>query len=208
MGACHTRIPGGVIYMSAQNNRKESPVSVTAKDLPTKSTWASTQSPIFEDVFNEHWSRVYEVLYRIVGERAEAEDLALETFWRLYNRPPKYDSREKLAGWLYRVATNLGFNALRARKRRSRYEEEAGHLEMVSQASPDPAIEVERSEVIQQVRQILSKMKPRNAKLLILRNSGFSYAELAATLGVTSGSIGTLLVRAEADFEKHYQQFA
>ena len=181
-------------------------MTVTAEDLPTKSTWTSTQSPNFEDTFNEHWSRVYEVLFRIVGERAEAEDLALETFWRLYNRPPKYESREKLAGWLYRVATNLGFNALRARKRRSRYEEEAGHVDIETHASPDPAKEAERLEEVQQVRQILSLMKPRNAKLLILRNSGFSYAELAATLGIEPGSIGTMLVRAEADFEKRYRK--
>jgi len=192
--------------MSAQNNQKDSPVTVTAEDLPTKSAWTSTQSPNFEDTFNEHWSRVYEVLFRIVGERAEAEDLALETFWRLYNRPPKYESREKLAGWLYRVATNLGFNALRARKRRSRYEEEAGHIDIETHASPDPAKEAERLEEVQQVRQILSLMKPRNAKLLILRNSGFSYAELAVTLGIEPGSIGTMLVRAEADFEKRYRQ--
>ena len=192
--------------MSAQNNQKDSPANVTGEDLPTKSTWTSTQSPNFEDAFNEHWSRVYEVLFRIVGERTEAEDLALETFWRLYNRPPKYESREKLAGWLYRVATNLGFNALRARKRRSRYEEEAGHLDIETHASPDPAKEAERLEEVQRVRQILSRMKPRNAKLLILRNSGFSYAELAATLGVAPGSIGTMLVRAETEFEKRYRQ--
>ena len=193
--------------MSAQNNQKDSPVTVTSEDLPKKSTWTSTHSPNFEDTFNEHWNRVYEVLFRIVGERAEAEDLALETFWRLYKRPPKYESREKLAGWLYRVATNLGFNTLRARKRRSRYEEEAGHLDMEIHTSPDPALEVERLEEVQRVRQILSLMKPRNAKLLILRNSGLTYAELAVALGVAPGSIGTMLVRAEAEFEKRYQRF-
>lgn len=192
--------------MSAPNNQKELPVTVTAEDLQTKSVWSSSQSPKFEDAFNEHWDRVYEVLFRIVGERAEAEDLSLETFLRLYNRPPKFESWEKLAGWLYRVATNLGFNALRSRKRRSRYEEEAGHLVMDVHAAPDPAKEAERLEEIQRVRQILSLMKPRDAKLLILRNSGFSYTELAVTLDVAPGSIGTLLVRAEADFEKRYRR--
>ena len=192
--------------MSAHNKRKESPVTVTSEDLPAKSIRISTQILEFEDIFNGQWDRVCGVLYSIVGEQAEAEDLALETFWRLYNRPPKYDSPEKLVGWLYRVATNLGFNAIRARKRRTRYEEEAGHMEMEYQASTDPAIEAERSAEIHQVRKILAQMKPRNAKLLILRNSGFSYAELAATLRLASGSIGTLLVRAEADFEKRYRQ--
>ncbi len=193
--------------MNAPNNQKDIPVTVTAEDLPTKSIWTSVQSPKFEDAFNEHWDRVYEVIFRIVGEHAEAEDLALETFWRLYNHPPKFESWEKLAGWLYRVATNLGFNALRSRKRRIRYEEESGRLVMDVNAAPNPAKEAERMEEIQRVRQVLSLMKPRDAKLLILRNSGFSYAELAVTLGVAPGSIGTLLVRAEADFEKRYRRF-
>lgn len=192
--------------MSAHNKRKESPVTVTSEDLQAKSIRTSTQILAFEDIFNGHWDRVCGVLYSIVGEQAEAEDLALETFWRLYNRPPKYDSPEKLVGWLYRVASNLGFNAIRARKRRTRYEDEAGHMEMEFQASTDPAIEAERTEEIHRVRKILAQMKPRNAKLLVLRNSGFSYAELAATLGLASGSIGTLLVRAESDFEKRYRQ--
>ncbi len=192
--------------MSAPNNQKDAPVTVTAEDVPTKSILTSTQSPTFEDAFNEHWNRVYEVLFRIVGEQAEAEDLALETFWRLYDRPPKVESREKLAGWLYRVATNLGFNSLRARNRRSRYEEEAGHLNLESHSSPDPALEVERLEEVHRVRQILSLMKPRNAKLLVLRNSGFTYAELAVILGVAPGSIGTMLVRAEAEFLKRYRR--
>ena len=73
-----------------------------------------------ETVFEEHWSRVYNVVFRLVGDQDEAQDLALETFWQYYRKPPA--KRENLSGWLYRVALNLGFNALRARKRRSQYE--------------------------------------------------------------------------------------
>ncbi|MEM7346205.1 MAG: sigma factor-like helix-turn-helix DNA-binding protein [Chloroflexota bacterium] len=47
-------------------------------------------------------------------------------------------------------------------------------------------------------------MKPREAKLLLLRHSGLSYKELAATLNVAPGSIGSLLTRAERKFSKKY----
>jgi DNA-directed RNA polymerase specialized sigma24 family protein len=50
------------------------------------------------------------------------------------------------------------------------------------------------------VRTILAQMKPRTARLLILRHSGLSYTELAEALGIAPGSIGTLLARAEAEF--------
>src|SRR5512146_1682420 len=78
----------------------------------------------FEDLFLQHWDRVYGVLFRLTGDRAEAEDLALDTFLRLWQRPPVQD--QTLAGWLYRVATNLGYNALRSAVRRSRHELDAG----------------------------------------------------------------------------------
>ena len=160
----------------------------------------------YESAFRQHWSRVYGVIYRLVGDPAEAEDLALETFWRLYRRPPSLDEGRELGGWLYRVATNLGYNALRSRKRRQRYEEQAGSLVVRVADPPDPASEIELSQERQQVRAVLAKMKPRSAKLLVLRYSGLSYAEIAAALGLAPGSVGTFLARAEEEFERRYRR--
>jgi RNA polymerase sigma-70 factor (ECF subfamily) len=51
---------------------------------------------------------------------------------------------------------------------------------------------------------VLRQMKERDAQLLILRHSGLSYREIAAALDVAPGSVGTLLARAEAEFEQRY----
>src|SRR5512143_140799 len=91
----------------------------------------------FDRIFIEHWPRVYAVLVRLVGDRDEAEDLALETFWRLHRHPPG-TGVQGLGGWLYRVASNLGLNALRARKRRVQHELEAGRQALERQAGSDP----------------------------------------------------------------------
>jgi RNA polymerase sigma-70 factor, ECF subfamily len=157
----------------------------------------------FDILFSEHWSRVCAVLYRLVGDRDEAEDLALEAFWRLYRRPPK---DLNLGGWLYRVATNLGLNALRSGKRRKRYEEEAGFLELTQNPPVDPSAEAERAEQRTVVRQILAAMNPRSAQILVLRHTGLTYNEIAVALGLAASSIGTLLARAEQDFEKRFQK--
>jgi len=98
------------------------------------------------------------------------------------------------------VATNLGLNALRARKRRQYYEEQAGVQEL-GLAPVDTAAEAAQSLEGQRVRAALARLKPRSAQLLILRHSGQSYAEIAATIGVAPGSVGTLLARAEQEFE-------
>jgi RNA polymerase sigma-70 factor (ECF subfamily) len=55
------------------------------------------------------------------------------------------------------------------------------------------------------VREALAALKPRDAQLLLLRSGDLSYREIAAALGVAAGSVGTLLARAEAGFEREYR---
>jgi RNA polymerase sigma-70 factor (ECF subfamily) len=159
----------------------------------------------FESLFLEHWPRVYGVLYRLVGDHAEAEDLALETFWRLYDRPPRSELPSNVGGWLYRVATHLGLNAIRAWKRRERYELEAGRWEAEAQVEANPEEAAVQAEERRRARGVLREMDQRQAQLLILRHSGLSYRELAAALGVSVNSIGAMLVRAEREFERRYR---
>jgi RNA polymerase sigma-70 factor (ECF subfamily) len=161
----------------------------------------------FESLFQEHWPRVYGVVYRIIGDRVEAEDLALEAFLKLHRKINGVENLDslKIGGWLYRVATNLGLNALRARKRREQYELEAGKISLEASAFENPAVAFEKSEERQRVRQILSQMKPRSAKILVLKHAGLSYAEIAVTIKVSPNSVGKLLSRAEKDFEVRYR---
>ena len=163
---------------------------------------AADREATFEQAFNTHYQRVYGVLFRLVGDRAEAEDLTAETFWRLWERAPRRE--DNLAGWLYRVAVRLGYNALRAGRRRARYEIEAGVEALETSAPPDPAEAVERAEERARVRAALRQLPRRDMQLLLLRQAGLSYKELAAALGVAPGSIGSLLTRAEAAFESKY----
>ncbi len=166
---------------------------------------SSTARPDFEAVFQEHWPRVVAVLFRLTGDRDEAEDLALEVFWRLHNRPAVREDGQNPGGWLYRVATRLGYNALRSRKRRGRYEQEAGQQAADPSAQTALEAQVEQRQERERVRRVLARMKPRSAQLLILRHSGLSYAEIATAIGAAPGSVGTLLARAEKEFEKMYR---
>jgi RNA polymerase sigma-70 factor (ECF subfamily) len=163
---------------------------------------ASREATDFEALFQEHWNRVCGILFRLVGDWDEAQDLALDTYEQLYRRPPKDDTN--LSGWLYRVATNRGLNALRARERRARYEQKAGRLTLEEDQPEDPADVLERKQEQAQVRITLGLMKPRSAQLLILRHSGLSYAEIASAIEVSPNSVGTLLARAEREFEEQY----
>jgi RNA polymerase sigma-70 factor (ECF subfamily) len=164
------------------------------------STRDTTREAEFESIFLEHWSRIYQIIFQLVGDPAEAEDIALETFWRLWKHTP---AQKNLGGWLYRVAINLGYNALRSRHRRTVYEERAR-----PDHDSDPEAKVEQDEQRSRVQQILKGMPPRESQLLILKHSGLSYKEIAETLGLSVNSIGSLLLRAEEGFEKRFSKDA
>jgi RNA polymerase sigma factor (sigma-70 family) len=162
--------------------------------------------PTFESLFLKNYNRVVLILFRLVGDRGRAEELANDVFWKLYQQPFSSGREHNLGGWLYRTAVHMGMDFLRADARRKRYEQIAGQSAAESDTLTDPLDQVFRSERRKQVREILARLKPAQAQILILRSSGLSYKELAQILGVGTGSIGTLLSRAEAEFEKRYRE--
>ena len=179
-------------------------MTVTSNKADFQAQGSIADSRDFEATFLENWQRIYNVLFQVVGDRAEAEDLALETFWQLYKNPPS--RRENLDGWLYRVALNRGFNALRSRKRRAHYEDQAAKMAIEVDSPVDPADETEQIEQRRSVRAVLAQMKPRSAQMLVLRHSGFSYAEIAVAVKVRHSSVGTLMARDEDEFEEIYRR--
>lgn len=162
----------------------------------------------FESLFREYWAYVYRIVRRLVVDPAEAEDLTLETFLRLYQRGPFREDGFQPGGWLYRVATNLGLRSIRSFKRREGYELKAGRFAL-DEAPETRPVEIQQvNEEGETARQVLAAMNERQAQLLVLRYSGMSYKEIAETLGLSPTSIGPLLVRAEREFEEKYRALA
>ncbi len=162
----------------------------------------SWEENAFRAVFLQHHSRIVSVLMRLLGDRSHAEELANEAFWRLY-RQPELQVDGNIGGWLYRAATNLGLDALRASGRRREYEQAAARLSS-DQVSGGPLHDLLRKERCERVREVLASIKPAQAQLLLLRSCGLSYKELADALQVKMSGIGTMLNRAEEEFRKQY----
>jgi RNA polymerase sigma-70 factor (ECF subfamily) len=162
---------------------------------------------LFETIYQQHYPRVYGILLRLMGDEADAQDVAQHVFMKLYSpqqlRLP--DDEAKMTSWLYRIAVNEGYNALRSQKRRASWLEKFDRLGAFSRSAPDPAHLVERQDDQAKVRQILAQLKPRDAKLLLLRHAGLSYKEIAETLNIAPGSVGSLLTQARRTFAKKYQ---
>jgi RNA polymerase sigma-70 factor (ECF subfamily) len=159
----------------------------------------------FEKSFEQYWASIYRLLVRMLGDPAEAEDIALETFYRLYQKHPAPQQELNIGGWLYRVATNLGLHSIRSFKRREYYELTAGKGALEESAENNPARILADKEDRQMARAALAQMNPRQSQLLVLRYSGLAYKEIAGALNLSPASIGPLLLRAEREFEKRYR---
>ena len=154
--------------------------------------------PEIERIFRAHYSRLVRVIARGTRDPARAEELAVEVCLRWSAR--RKGEGEQAERWLYRAAVQTSLNELRHEVRRSRYE----RLFAFVRGSPNPEELLAARQEQERVRFLLGVIGKRQAELLLLRNQGFSYEELAATLNLNPASVGTLLRRAQEAFRKEY----
>ena len=155
----------------------------------------------FDGLFQRLYPSLYRYLHRLTGDADAAEDIAQETFVRLLRQKLP---DEEVRPWVFTVAMNLVRDRARKTERRQRLLSNAPPL--VKPATlPDE--DLETTERILRVRAVLDRLSERDRQLLLMREEGFKYDEIAHVVGVAPASVGTLIARAlrrfvEA-FEKH-----
>ena len=155
-----------------------------------------------EQVFRTAYPRVVAVAARVLGTRSEAEDVAQEVFLTFGRSSVPAG---QAVGWLSAAAAHTALNHLRSGRRRASREEAAGDG---GAASPDIADAVVAREERRRVRAALARLPRRQAVALVLRHSGLSYAEVAAALDLSPGSVGTTVRRAESALRKELNRHA
>jgi len=159
----------------------------------------------FDSLFRSTYGGLCGLTYRLLGDRYEAEDVVQEAFVKLSGAPVLDRPDEEIRAWLRRVCLNAGHNRIRARLRAAAHVERAGRLAVREEMSPEPLPAVLRAEEQLAVRRTLATLPDRQRACLLLRHSGYSYAEIAATLEIAIGSVGVLLARAEKAFRAHHE---
>ncbi len=160
----------------------------------------------FDAAFAEHHAPLFRYLHRLLGDEDAAADLTQEAFVRLLEHPLPND---EVRPWLFTVATNLARDLGRMRSRRRRLLQEQGGSESLRpHRPPDPDEETVRRRRIAEARAALDRLSERDREILLMREEGFRYAEIAEVIGVASTSVGTLLARALRRFQAAYEEVA
>ena len=145
----------------------------------------------FDAFFDSVYPSLFRYCNRLTGDSDQADDVAQEAFFRLLDRGAE-GTEASLRSWLFMVATNLVRDRARTRETRRRILSGFPPPENV----PGPDRDAARSEDIARVREALNVLSDRDKKMLLLRQEGFSYREIADIVEVSPRSVGTILARA------------
>lgn len=156
----------------------------------------------FRAAFAARHAELFRVIDRYLGDASLASDIAQETFVRLYRRGSMPDD---LRAWLVSVALNQARDAQRTSARRLRLLRRRAPEEHMGDAAPSPEESVLAAERRKLVRRALNVLSERERALLLLREEGYSYRELAVALKIAEASVGTLLARAKVEFKKAFE---
>ena len=143
----------------------------------------------FEQLFRDHQRQVYAWIMRIVRNSATAEDLTVETFWRIYRSRTFFRADGNFSAWSHRIATNVALDHLR----KARLEVELPD-DLLAPSAPDPAVSCEMRE---RIRTAFANLPPRYrlvATLALIEE--VPYEEIAAAAGISVTLVKVRVFRA------------
>jgi RNA polymerase sigma-70 factor (ECF subfamily) len=153
------------------------------------------------ELFARHHVELYRYAARFTGDADLAEDVVQDVFVRLSERPPADDAQ--LRGWLFRVATTIAIDAMRGARRRLALVRDRPDRQPLGDPPPDPATALERAETRRRVRKALDELGEKERAVLLMREEGFAHREIAAAVGTTTQSVGTMIARALEKLARH-----
>ncbi len=164
-------------------------------------------APAFEELVMTYQHRVFGVALRMLGNRAEAEDVAQEAFVRAHRALGAFRGDAKLSTWLYAITSRLCLNRLASGERRMARQGEHALLRL-SDAGPRPDAALERRELETALGRAIAELPEDRRIVVVLRDlEGLSYEEIAQVLELELGTVRSRLHRARAELKEKLERF-
>lgn len=167
----------------------------------------------FRELVRRYERPVFSLIYRMVRDREQSEDLAQDAFVKVLNHIDKYSPEFKFSSWLFKIANNVAIDHLRRRRldtismdgsphATTAAEVEASTLELA--ADQESALdELEARELGSAIEQAIARLRPEYRACIMLRHvEGRAYEEIAATLDLPLGTVKTYIHRARHELRR------
>ena len=181
--------------------------SFASEDLMFKT--AGGDEFAFEILVRRHQTSVLNLVYRYVGDRTKAKDLAQEVFIRVWRAADRYEPKAKFTTWIYSITANLCLNELKSAKGKKlvqieiEEEEKSSVYETQPDASHTPEALLLAEERSRQVSEALQGLPENQRMALILkRYDNLSYGEIAKIMECSVSAVESLLVRAKRNLQE------
>ena len=195
--ANHSRFPSGTSSFP-WHMAGTTAAAPAARDLPLIRRIAAGEEAAVAELYDRYGRVLYAVVYRVVGERADAEEVVMEAFAQVWREAPKFTpDRGSVAAWLTMIARSRALDLVRSRQRRERLTTEAARDDAdrapaMSQRRPDPSHAVEHGERQRRVAEALATLSPPQRDAIELAYfEGLSQSEIAERLKEPLGTIKT-----------------
>ncbi len=165
----------------------------------------------FEILVNRHQSSILNLVYRFIGDRTQAKDLAQDVFLRVWLGAKSYRPEAKFTTWIYRITANLCLNELKSARhknwfsfRRATEDTEKTLEETLPDRSPSPEELLLTRERTRQILKALQSLPPNQRMALVLkRYDDLPYEEIARVMDCSVSAVESLLVRAKKPSKKN-----
>lgn len=185
----------------------------TVPDSTLAKQAAEGRQKAFRELLNRYEKPVFSLVYRMVRDRALAEDLAQEAFIRAFNAIGSYNPSYKFSSWIFKIAHNLTIDHLRRKRLNTISIHGSPHaLTEEEQARTRPILEsdlerpdayVENMELGSQIEAAIGQLRPQYRTATLLRHvEGYSYQEIAEIMDVPLGTVKTYIHRARLELKE------
>jgi len=192
----------------------------TAKDLRTLgdrevvALAKAGREAAYRELLSRYERPVFSLIYRMVRDRALAEDLAQETFIKVLNALDTYRPEFKFSSWIFKIANNAAIDQLRKREvetlsldgapsARTADEVEATALQAVDRGE-SPLAELESRELGTEIEQAIGRLRPEYRTAILLRHvEGRAYEEIAEVMDLPLGTVKTYIHRARLELREY-----
>jgi RNA polymerase sigma-70 factor (ECF subfamily) len=177
---------------------------VSDHELVTRAQLGSEKA--YRELLDRYQRPVFSIIFRMIRDREQAEDLAQETFVRVFNHIGRYDPRYKFSSWIFKIATNLTIDWIRRKELKTvsidgsrnavtSDEMEASAITIVSE-DENPEELLEAKELGEEIEQAIGKLRPEYRAAILLRHvEGREYQEIAEIMALPLGTVKTYIHR-------------
>jgi RNA polymerase sigma-70 factor (ECF subfamily) len=176
----------------------------------------------FQELVHTYQDRVFGLIYRMIGNRQEAEDIAQEVFISVYRGIANYRGEGRFYTWLYRIASNTTKNRIKYLKGRNFHRasdiddtpaahtrgEDGGPVVPLQSHVPGPEATVQGNRLQKAIEREIAELEPEHRLLIVLRDiQGHSYAEILSITGLQEGTLKSRLHRARVALKQRLEPY-